>query len=61
MWAMNGLPRLNHPIFSAKRFERASIDGFFLCIEADDAQFDKNSTRDFLQNQKPVEVSEVTY
>lgn len=61
MWAMNGLPRLNHPIFGAKRFERASIDGFFLCIEADDAQFDKNSTRDFLQNQKPVEVSEVTY
>ncbi len=61
MFAMNGLPRLHHPIFNAKRFERASSDGFFLCIEADDAQFDKEGTRAFLEQQKPVEVSEVNH
>ncbi|MBI1320090.1 MAG: DUF3341 domain-containing protein [Candidatus Hydrogenedens sp.] len=59
MFALNGLPRPNHPIFNAKRFERASSDGFFLCIEAEDGQFDMDKTRAFLEAQKPVEVSEV--
>ena len=61
MFALNGLPRHHHPIFNAKRFERASSDGFFLCIEADDAQFDKDGTKTFLEQHKPVEVSEVNY
>ena len=59
MFALNGLPLLHHPIFNAKRFERASSDGFFLCIEAGDGQFDDDKTRAFLEEQKPVEVSEV--
>lgn len=61
MFAMNGLPRPHHPIFNAKRFERASSDGFFLCIEAEDGQFDAQATRGFLEQQQPVEVSEVSY
>jgi len=59
MFALNGLPLLHHPIFNAKRFERASSDGFFLCIEAADGQFDGAKTCTFLEAQKPVEVSEV--
>lgn len=59
MLILNGLPQPYHPIFNAKRFERASSDGFFLCIEADDPQFDMEKTRSFLENLNPVEVSEV--
>ena len=59
MLFLNGLPQPNHPIFNAKRFDRASSDGFFLCIEADDAQFDQEKTKSFLAGLHPVEVSEV--
>lgn len=59
MMALNGLPQPYHPIFNAKRFERASSDGFFLCIEVSDDQFDDVKTREFLETFRPVEVSEV--
>ena len=59
MLLMNGLPRPYHPIFNAKRFERASSDGFFLCIETTDAQYDTDQTKSFLEGLGPVEVSEV--
>lgn len=59
MFALNGLPRPHHPIFGAKRFEYASQDRFFLCIEAEDPKFDVKKTSDFLQSLQPAEVSEV--
>lgn len=59
MLILNRLPEPHHPIFNAKRFERASSDGFFLCIESDDAQFDAQQTASFLNGLHPVEVSEV--
>jgi len=59
MLLLNGLPRPHHPIFNAKRFERASSDGFFLCIERTDAQFDSDQTMSFLKALGPVDVSEV--
>ena len=46
---MNGLPRWNHPIFNWDRFTRVTNDGFFLAIEARDPRFDKNETRDLLE------------
>jgi len=55
---LNGLPRLHHPVFNLKAFERASLDRFFLCIEADDPKFDREATRRFLQNQRPLSVEE---
>ncbi|PCJ64441.1 MAG: hypothetical protein COA73_04040 [Candidatus Hydrogenedentota bacterium] len=62
MLALNGLPRLNHPIHNAKNFERATSDRFFLCIECIDGQFDNNSTRTFMEglSPQPLDVSEVT-
>jgi hypothetical protein len=59
MLVLNGLPEPYHPIFNAKRFERASSDGFFLCIETGDGQYDTERTLEFLRGLNPVEVSEV--
>ncbi len=59
MLALNGLPRPHHPVFNAVRFERASNDRFFLCIESADANFNAEHTRAFLEALGPVEVSEV--
>lgn len=57
---MNGLPLLYHPVFNAPRFDRASQDAFFLCIEAVDPKFDIAKTRTFLEGLKAQTVSEVS-
>lgn len=59
MIALNGLPRPHHPVFNAPRFERASRDGYFLCIEADDPRFERQGTETFLRTLDATEVSEV--
>ena len=59
MFAMlwqNGLPRLNYPVFGAKRFHLASKDRFFLCIKGDDAQFDQQATSAFLKKAGALSV-----
>jgi len=48
LW-QNGLPRLNYPLFDAARFHLASKDRFFLCVGADDREFDEDRTSTFLQ------------
>lgn len=57
--ALCGLPMPYHPLFNIKRFERASQDRFFLCIEAADEKFDIRATREFLEGLGPVAVEEV--
>ena len=39
MLIMNGLPRLNHPMFNWERFKRVSDDKFFCVIEESDPKF----------------------
>lgn len=41
MIALNNLPRLHNPLFNSERFEKASDDGFFVCIEAADDLFEE--------------------
>lgn len=59
MILLNGLPRPHHPVFNVDRFAAASLDGFFLCIEATDPKFDPEETEAFLRSLGPSEVSEV--
>jgi hypothetical protein len=59
MLALNGFPEPYHPVFNAKNFELASRDKFFLCIEARDAKFDSQKTREFLLSLNAHEVSEI--
>lgn len=57
MLALNGLPRLRHPVFDTPDFDLASRNRFFLCIRGDDAQFDFDSTRAWLSGLQPIRVS----
>jgi len=48
LW-LNGLPLPHHPLFGVPAFERATRDGFFLCLESSDPRFDEDSARRLLQ------------
>jgi hypothetical protein len=57
---LSGLPMPYHPVFNVQRFaERASQDGLFLAIEADDPKFDREKTRAFLESLGAREVNDI--
>jgi hypothetical protein len=50
MLALNGLPRLHHPLLEKERFALASRDKFFLVIGANDPKFSETETRRLLES-----------
>lgn len=59
LFLLNNLPMPYHPVFNIESFSHASQDGFFLCIETADPQFDMEKTKGFLQSLQPREVYDV--
>jgi len=49
-WFFNKLPRLHHPAFRSKAFERVTDDKFFIMIEASDPKFDAAKTKALLKD-----------
>jgi hypothetical protein len=50
MLALNGLPRLHHPMLAKERFTLATRDRFFLVIGANDKKFSETETRTLLES-----------
>src|SRR5262249_49828610 len=61
MLGLNGLPMPYHPVFNVPRFALATRDRFFLCIEATDPLFDRETTKNFLQDLAARTVTEVEH
>lgn len=59
MLYLNGLPRLYHPVFNVRQFDRATRDRFFLLIKANDPRYAADRTRAFLETLKPLSISDV--
>lgn len=60
MLLLNGLPLPHHPLFNNPKFERASNDRFFICIEVNDPLYDREATERFLKGLNPLSVTEVS-
>ena len=58
MLVLNGLPRLNHPIFNAPEFDLASRNRFFVAVRASDPAFDARGVHDMLASLHPVRIIE---
>jgi hypothetical protein len=56
--ALNGLPRLRHPVFDTPDFDLASRNRFFLCIRSDDPAFDTQRTREWLLTLEPLRIAQ---
>jgi Protein of unknown function (DUF3341) len=60
LFVLNGLPRLHHPVFSVPGFERATTDGFFLCMMSNDPIFDPILVKTFfLRETKAIRITEL--
>jgi hypothetical protein len=56
MLVLNRLPRLSHPVFDIPRFHLASLDRFFIVLDADDPAFDRRQSPALLKSLGAVRV-----
>jgi len=61
MLALNGLPRPHHPVFNEPRFELATRNRFFLCVESRDPRFNRDAVRKVLEELGASGVYEIDY
>lgn len=59
MFFLNGLPKLNNPLFNAERFKKATDDGFFAFIEAEDDKFDADKVKKLFEEAGATHIEEV--
>lgn len=59
MFYLNGLPKFYNPLFNVNRFKKATDDGFFACVEADDEQFDSAKVRKLFEDAGATHIEEV--
>jgi len=59
MFFLNGLPKLNNPLFNVDRFKKATDDGFFVCIEAKDSKFQSDLVRQLFEEAGATHIEEV--
>jgi hypothetical protein len=59
MLVLNKLPKLYHPVFNVRGFERASVDRYFLLVETSDRLFEVGKTSTFLRTLEPLRVEMV--
>ena len=59
VFIVNGLPEPYHPVFNVERFALASRNRYFLCIEAVDPKFQRDTVHQLLLDLKAVEANDV--
>jgi len=59
MLLLNGLPRLNHPVFNWERFKKVTEDKFFAVIEAGDPKFSEAESAEFLSTLGGANITKV--
>jgi len=59
MFFLNGLPKLHNPLFYVERFKKATDDGFFACIEADDDMFETEKVKQLFKEAGATHIEEV--
>jgi hypothetical protein len=59
MFFLNGLPKLHNPLFNVERFKKATDDGFFACIEADDDLFEAEKVKTLFLEAGATHIDEV--
>ncbi|HET8864366.1 MAG TPA: DUF3341 domain-containing protein [Gracilimonas sp.] len=59
MFYLNGLPKLNNPLFNVERFKKVTDDKFFACIEADDDKFEADEVKKLFKEAGATHIEEV--
>ncbi|HMI82722.1 MAG TPA: DUF3341 domain-containing protein [Polyangiaceae bacterium] len=59
VFILNGLPEPYHPVFNVPRFAFASRNRYFLCIEAADPKFNRDTAHQLLLDLHAVEATDV--
>lgn len=54
-----GFPQPYHPLFRVPQFKRATVDRFFICLQASDALFERDTTHHFLETLDPISIAAV--
>lgn len=57
--ALNNLPRFHNPLFNVERFEKATDDSFFVCIEASDDLFAEEKVEKLFNDAGAIHIETV--